>query len=118
MIILKKKHEERLQAEKELRSKLLSEQAQKSRKEKEELKADLHEVVANLCSINVVLDERNRWRIITELDPHMISMALERGNDRNMISYIAEGIKCQIEREIMSCNIQRPDNFRLGRHVF
>ena len=59
--------------------------------------------------------ERNRWRVVTEFDPMMMSLALERGNDSRMIEYIADEVKHMVMEQLTSCNIQRPEDLRLGR---
>ena len=68
-----------------------------------DLKKDLREVVGKLTKISLThLDERDRWRVITELDPRMITVALERGNDEVMINYIAEEVAYKVKQVLKS----------------
>lgn len=121
MLITKKKHklliEEEYKKQKRLQQKFIT-QGIEHRQAEKDLKRNLAEVINNLSRISLVKDYnegKNRWRIVLELDAHMMSFALERGNDKEMISYIGDIIKEQAERQIMSCNIQRPEDFNLGR---
>ena len=110
-----KRHRNRLAIEKH---EIRQECRREHEKKEEELKKDLYQVVKNLTTLGITYQNdcgRPRWRLVLELDPRMMSMALERGNDQRMISHIADGIKHQVERELMSCNIQRPEDFDLGR---
>lgn len=118
MFITKKSHRSAMDDRQKLYEMRIREMRAKFEREKEELKVDLKEVVRNLVSVSVAhCPERSRWRVVTELDPLMMSLALERGNDKHMISYIADEVKYMVEREIMSCNIQRPIDVGLGRPV-
>lgn len=82
-------------------------------------KKDLYEVVQGLTTIALIYQDSPvggyRWRVLTDIDPMAITMALERGDDDKMIEYIAEGIKHKIMRELKTCNIQRPDDFKVGQ---
>ena len=120
MFITKKKHKQIIENEiythNQAQQKIKSSILKKCENEKRELKKDLTEVINNLIKISLARSyEDNRWRVVIELDPDMMVLALERGNDREMIEYICDEIKYKAMREIMSCNIQRPKDLNLGR---
>lgn len=86
------------------------------RKAERELKKDLSEVVKGMTKLSLVRDpEKPMWRIVLDFDARSMVYALERGNDRHMVECIAEEIKHGVINELMSINIQRPENLGLGR---
>jgi hypothetical protein len=115
----------RKRLERELREKKyqyqgnLHKQARKYKEREVELGKELREIAKNMLSVGVVYDDKgNRWRIVVELDAMRMSMCFERGNDNHMIEYLGDQIKYMAIREIKSCNIQRPEDFNLGRPRF